>query len=147
VLMTVNLPSESQNTESFFLKEQIQPLIADLWYPSESDEKIEYFEMALDTHEKVSQANFRMFNGITPDNEISEMNIDDFFKPLVKIDDWFGEEEKKWANDAQMLQNLLTDKLKDIQIFRVGRIAIDIYLFGKAEDCLWVGLKTKVIET
>ncbi|MCU0470446.1 MAG: nuclease A inhibitor family protein, partial [Arcicella sp.] len=78
---------------------------------------------------------------------ISEMNIDDFFKPLVKIDDWFGEEEKKWANDAQMLQNLLTDKLKHIQIFRVGRIAIDIYLFGKAEDCLWVGLKTKVVET
>lgn len=147
VLMTDITPVESQESTSFFLKDRIQVLISDLLYPSESDEKIEYFEMELSTNEKVSQANFRIFNGIRPEINISEMDFDTFFKPLIKVEDWFGDDEKKWAVDSLSLKNLLAEKTKDIQIFKVGEVSIDVYLFGKAEECKWVGLKTKVIET
>lgn len=145
--MTDNKALESQESTSFFLKEQIQVLTTDLLYPSESDEKIEYFEMELSTEEKINQANFRMFNGIKPEINIEEMDFETFFKPLIKVEDWFGEDEKKWATDSLTLKNLLVEKTKDIQIFKVGVISIDVYLFGKAEECKWVGLKTKVIET
>ncbi|MEA5458464.1 nuclease A inhibitor family protein [Arcicella sp. LKC2W] len=145
--MTENMGLESQETASFFLKEQIQVLTTGLLYPSESDEKIEYFEMELSTEEKINQANFRMFNGIKPEINITEMDFEAFFKPLIKIEDWYGEEEKKWATDGLTLKSLLTEKTKDVQIFKVGEISIDVYLFGKAEECKWVGLKTKVIET
>lgn len=145
--MTDNKALESQESTSFFLKEQIQVLTTDLLYPSESDEKIEYFEMELSTDEKVSQANFRMFNGIRPEINMAEIDFETFFKPLIKVEDWFGEDEKKWATDSLILKNLLAEKTKDIQIFKVGEIAIDVYLFGKAEECKWIGLKTKVIET
>ena len=145
--MTDNNALGSQESTSFFLKEQIQVLTTDLLYPSESDEKIEYFEMELSTDEKVSQANFRMFNGIRPEINMAEIDFETFFKPLIKVEDWFGEDEKKWATDSLILKNLLAEKTKDIQIFKVGEIAIDVYLFGKAEECKWIGLKTKVIET
>ncbi|MES2520888.1 MAG: nuclease A inhibitor family protein [Bacteroidota bacterium] len=145
--MTAITPSESQETPIYFLKEQIQALTADLLYPSESDEKIEYFEMELSTTEKLSIANFRMFNGILPELTIQEIDVESFFKPLIKVEDWFGEDEKKWAADSLKLKELLQEKTTEIQVFKVGEIAIDVYLFGKAEDCKWVGLKTKVIET
>ncbi len=145
--MTTIIPSESLLKREISLKEQINILSADLLYPSESDEKIEYFEMELSTAEKLSMANFRMFNGIRPEVEVQEMDFEDFFKPLIKIEDWFEDNEKKWADDSLKLKNLFSEKVKDFQIYKVGAMEIDIYLFGKYGECQWVGLKTKVIET
>jgi Nuclease A inhibitor-like protein len=145
--MTTKIPSGSLKNTKISLKEQIEALIADLMYPSESDEKIEYFEMEHSTTDKLSIADFRMYNGIKPETVISEISSDDFFKPLIKIEKWFGEEEKKWANDSLKLRNLLSENAKDFQIFKVGSVEIDVFVFGKAEECKWVGLKTKVIET
>lgn len=145
--MTTKLPSESQLIEKISLKDEIISLISHLMYPSESDEKIEYFEMEVSTIEKLSLANFRMYNGIRPEIQIEELDYELFFKPLIKIENWFGDDEKKWAEDSLKLKLLLTEKLKDISILKVGEVEIDVYLFGKAEECKWAGLKTKVIET
>ena len=41
----------------------------------------------------------------------------------------------------------MSDRLKDIQILKVGKIEIEVYLFGKSEECKWEGIKTKLIET
>ena len=145
--MTTNIPNGSLENKEISLKDQIETLTADLMYPSESDEKIEYFEMEHSTDEKLSLADFRMYNGIKPETVITEISFDDFFKPLIKIEDWFGDDEKKWAEDSLKLKNLLADKAKDFQGFKVGAIEIDVYIFGKVEECKWIGLKTKVIET
>lgn len=145
--MTTNISTESLQKEEISLKDQINLLSADLLYPSESDEKIEYFEMELSTAEKVSLANFRMFNGIRPEIVIEEMNAEKFFAPLIKMEDWFGDDEKKWAEDSLKLKQLLMEQTKDIQVLKVGQVEVDVYLFGKAEECKWVGLKTKVVET
>ena len=145
--MTAKTPSESLPNQKISLKDEIISLSSDLMYPSESDEKIEYFEMELSTDERLSLANFRMNNGIRPEIEIEEMDFEKFFAPLIKIEDWFGDDEKKWANDSLKLKQLITDKLKDIKIYKVGKTEVEVYLFGKSEDCKWEGLKTKLIET
>jgi len=147
VLMTTKTSFESQNKEEIPLKEQINSLIIDLLYPSESDEKMVYFEMGLSTTENLSLVNFRMFNGIRPEVIIQEIDFEKFFAPLIKMEDWFGDNEKKWAEDSLKLKQLLSERLKDIIILKVGKIEIDIYLFGKAEECKWAGLKTKIVET
>lgn len=145
--MTTKIPSESQPKEEISLENYINSLIFDLLYPSESDEKIAYFEMQFSTSENISLANFRMFNGIRPEAIIQEIDFEKFFAPLVKIEDWFGENEKKWAEESMKLKQILSEKLKDIRILKVGEIEIDVYLFGKAEENKWAGLKTKVVET
>jgi hypothetical protein len=146
--MTTIEPQGSLENTTFSFKDQITPLIADLLYPSESDEKIEYFEMELSTTELLSATTFRMYTGIRPEVSMETMDIETFFKPLTKIEDWFGEDEKKWASDAQKLKDLFLTKLTDIQLFRAGQVEIDVYVFGKAIiENKWVGIKTKVIET
>jgi hypothetical protein len=145
--MTTKTPSESLLNEKISIKDEIISLSSDLMYPSESDEKIEYFEIEVSTDERLSLANFRMYNGIRPEIEIEEMDFELFFEPLTKTEDWFGDDEKKWAEDSLKLKQLLTEKLKDIQILKVSKIQIDVYLFGKSEDCNWQGIKTKLIET
>jgi Nuclease A inhibitor-like protein len=145
--MTTKIPSESLLKENISLKDEIISLSSDLMYPSESDEKIEYFEMEISTDENFSLANFRIYNGIKPEIEIEEIDFDKFFTPLVKTEDWFGEDEKRWAEESLKLKQLLSEKLKDVKIYKVGKIEIDVYLFGKSGDCKWEGLKTKFIET
>ena len=145
--MTTKTPPESLLNEKKSLKDEIISLSSDLMYPSESDEKIEYYEIEVSTDERLSLANFRMYNGIRPEIEIEEMDFELFFKPLVKMEDWFGEDEKKWADYSLKLKQLLLEKLKDIQILKVGKIEIEVYLFGKSEECKWEGIKTKLIET
>ena len=129
------------------VKDQIISLTSDLMYPSESDEKMELFEMEISTTEKMLLGNFRMFNGIRPEVEIEEMDFEFFFRPLIKIEDWYGEDEQKWATDSLKLKQLLLEKLNEIRILRVGKVEIDVYLFGIAEENKWIGLKTKLIET
>ena len=145
--MTTKTPSESLLNQKKSLKDEIISLSSDLMYPSESDEKIEYFEMEVSTEDKLSIAYFRMYNGVRPEIEIGEMDFELFFKPLIKIEDWFGDDEKKWAEDSLKLEQLLLEKLKEIKILKVGRIEIAVYLFGKSEEKKWEGLKTKLIET
>lgn len=145
--MITKIPSKSLLNEKILLKDEIISLSSDLMYPSESDESIEYFEMEASTDEKLLLANFRMINGIRPEIEIEEMNFELFFKPLIKLEDWFGDDEKKWARDSLKLKQLILQKLKEIKILKVGKIEIDVYVFGKSERCKWEGLKTKFIET
>lgn len=145
--MTTKIPLESLLNEKISLKDEIIAISSDLMYPSESDESIEYFEMEASTDEKLPLANFRMINGIRPEIEIEEMDFELFFKPLIKLEDWFGDDEKKWAEDSLKLKQLILEKLKEIKILKVGRIEIDVYVFGKSEGCKWEGLKTKFIET
>jgi hypothetical protein len=63
------------------------------------------------------------------------------------MEDWFGDEEKIWAENSLKLKQLLSDKLEEIKILKVDEIQMDVYLFGKAEENKWAGLKTKIIET
>lgn len=145
--MTTNTTPESLDKECISLKEQITTLSSALLYPSESDEPITYFEMDLSTQEPIGIANFKMFNGIAPEIASTEIAFEAFFKPLIEVQDWFGEDEKKWAADALSLKNLLLEKLTDMQLFKIGTIEISIFLFGKSEDHHWEGITTKVIET
>lgn len=147
MVMTTKIEEESFSKEHISLKDELILLCSDLMYPSESDEKIEYFFMEVSTDENLSLANFRIYNGIRPEIEIGLMDFEIFFDPLVKIEEWFGEDEKKWAENGLKLKQLLINKLKDVQIYKVGQVEIEVYLFGKSGECQWEGLKTKLIET
>lgn len=141
------IETSTDQNDMYTLKEQILPLIDDLRYPSESDEAVEYFEMEYTTAESISVQEFKLFNGIEPDKEVEAIAIEDFFAPLTRIEDWFGEEEKKYVDNALKLQALLTEKLTDIQVLKIGAVEIDVFLFGIYEENKWIGVKTILIET
>jgi hypothetical protein len=45
------------------------------------------------------------------------------------------------------LQELLKQKLKDVQVYRIGSIQIDVFIIGQMKDGGYGGLRTKVVET
>lgn len=80
------------------------------------------------------------------DTPVEEIGLLDLFAPAVTERDWHGAEEKAIARQFQTLLNLIQDNLQNVHVFRIGKIAIDVYILGKAES-QWIAISTKVIET
>jgi hypothetical protein len=79
--------------------------------------------------------------------KVEEITLEQFFHRATKIEDWYGDEEKESAQKFSDLQKLIETDLKDIKVFRVGEIEIDIYVVGVDADGNLAGLKTTAIET
>ncbi len=138
--------SKSQKNSKTYLKEQIDLLVADLRYPSESDEKIEFFEI-LDTVAEISTENFKKIIDKSEETAIQTMDLELFFEPLTRTEEWFTDEEAQWAEDSLKLKTVLKKKLHDLQVFRVGETEIEVFVIGKTEAGEWIGIKTLLIET
>jgi hypothetical protein len=81
------------------------------------------------------------------DAPVEEVAFDTFFGRLTKIKDWFGEAEKENAAKFLDLQKLLEENLRDLKVFRIGAIRIDIYVVGITKDGRMRGVTTKAVET
>ena len=79
--------------------------------------------------------------------QVEERSFDEFFSRLTKISDWFGATEKANANRFGELKRLLQKNLKDLKVFRIGKIRIDIYVVGIDKDGNLAGIKTMAVET
>jgi hypothetical protein len=83
-----------------------------------------------------------------PSNSFTEQrDFNEFFSRLTKVMVWFAGEEKQMAVKFSKLQNVLLENLKNIKIFRIGKIRIDIYIVGLDADGNLIGVKTKAVET
>jgi len=122
-------------------------LLKDLWYPSESDEPIEWISFQTSIAPPLTTTDLVHCQGFVPELVVEEKEVENFWEPVITLEDWFGEDEKLQVGKFLELKQLMEDNLKDIQLFRVGQVEIELYLIGQFNTCEWVGLKTKVIET
>jgi hypothetical protein len=117
--------------------------IADgLLFPSESDYPLEPFvwESATISPEKILLRSQK-----TADTAIESVALEDFFAPVTTDEDWFEDEDREIAQRFRDLQGLIAS-LENVQVFRLGKIEIDVYIVGAIGADI-VGLKTTVIET
>lgn len=131
--------------EDFNLPRKIKEISEGLYYISETDAEILSF--AGSEAAAVNKENLLKQTGNKPDAPVEERSFAEFFARLTKIQDWFGEEEKQAAAKFSALQELLEDNLKDLKVFKVGRIEIEIYAVGLDEHGKLTGIKTKAVET
>lgn len=82
-----------------------------------------------------------------PKDRIDKLDVDEFFGRLTRIDDWFGEKEKERAGRFTRLRQLLTENLRDLKVFKIGRIRLDIYIVGIDQKGCLAGVTTKAVET
>lgn len=85
--------------------------------------------------------------GKSNDTPVEERNFEEFFARLTGIQDWFGDEEKQTAQKFSDLKNLLQNNLKNLKVFKVGQINLDIYVVGLDAQSLLTGVKTEAVET
>ncbi|MFZ4730819.1 MAG: nuclease A inhibitor family protein, partial [Pseudanabaena sp.] len=76
---------------------------------------------------------------------IEAIALEDFFATVVTDQDWFEDEDREIAQRFRDLQTAIAT-LENVQVFRLGKVEIDVYIVGAIGQDL-VGLKTTVIET
>lgn len=83
---------------------------------------------------------------ISPDSPIQRLELSEFVDLDAPDPDWYGEEEKADSAKFRYLMSLIKDNLKDLRVYRVGKIEVQIFILGLLEGQI-MGLKTTAIET
>lgn len=130
------------------LKTAVEELLPEVYYPSESDEPIEFIELNLPPEaEPLNERSAGEFLATKRNREVEELTVDDFFAPLTEEEDWFTDEEHETVQRMKRVRELLEKDLTDLTAFKIGYAEKDLYLLGLTKDGQRVGLKTKVTET
>ncbi|BAB77343.1 nuclease A inhibitor family protein (plasmid) [Anabaena sp. FACHB-709] len=114
-----------------FMSESEYPCAAFLWS-----------DIAPATPEKVLQQTNHPI-----DTPVEIVGVDDFFGVATTPEDWHNEEEFETVKRFQTLVQTLKENLSNLQVYRLGDLAIDVYIIGETPTRNLAGLSTKVVET
>lgn len=126
-------------------EEKLKKITEGLYYISESDAEILPFTGNKAETVKVEEILKQTANAA--DKPVEERDFDEFFARLTEIQDWFGDEETAVAGKFAELKKLLEEYLKNIKVFKIGKIELDIYIVGLDFESNLAGIKTKAVET
>ncbi len=127
------------------IKDQLTEASNGLLLMSESEYPLEAFlwdVTAPATSEKVLQQ-----TNNSPDTPVKVVTVDDFFSVATTAEDWHEDEEKESVKKFQALVQTLKANLKNLQVYRLKEIEIDVYVVGETPTGNLAGLSTKVVET
>ncbi|NJR39131.1 MAG: nuclease [Leptolyngbyaceae cyanobacterium CSU_1_4] len=124
----------------------LKAIVEGLTWMSESDYP---FEVVLlpDRAEPLTTDELLQRTGHDAETVVEEISIENFFAPAIQPQDWHEEADKQRLQHFQTLLQWIEQHLSSIKVYRVGSIAIDVYILGKTESGNWISLSTKVIET
>ena len=141
--MQIFFQEKNKNNDGLFRK--IEAACDGLIYISETDAPVLPFagpEADDATGEMIPQQ-----TGANADAATEEVEFGTFFGQLTAIRDWFGDEQKAKAAKFLALQKLLEENLRDLKVYRIGSVRIDIYAVGITADGHMMGVTTKAVET
>lgn len=127
------------------LMEQIKNASKGLYYISETDAEILPFTGS--KADSVTKEEVLRQTNRQTDVNVEEREFGEIFARLTKVQDWFGDEEKATAERFSALKDLLEKNLRDLKVFKIGSIDIDIYFVGLDAENNLMGIQTKAIET
>ncbi len=134
-----------EKTPEDLLFEEIGKAAEGLFYMSETDAEILPFSGKKAA--EVSKEEILNQTQNSPDTNVEEKKFAEFFERLTKIQDWFGEEETANARKFAALKDLLERNLRDLKVFKIGLIELDVYAVGIDSENILKGIKTKAVET
>lgn len=121
----------------------IKTIVKDLYYISETDSEI--FPFVGESATSVSAD--ELLRQLGRNDSVEERQFEDFFRRLTEMQEWFGDEETATANKFSELKEFLLRNLKDVKVFKVGKIEVDIYIVGLNRESVLAGVWTKAVET
>ena len=136
---------QNRNLKENNLAEQIKKTAEGLYYISETDAEILPF--AGEQTESVTKEEVLRQTKSAADSPVEERGFAEFFARLTKLQDWFGDEEKETAQKFVRLKELLEKNLRDLKVFKIGKIQLDVYVVGLDAENKLIGIKTKAVET
>jgi len=130
------------------LTSQIATAAKGMLWPSESDYPLDVFEKtgaAVTTPITIEQ--FRALVGAASTELVEEPSYTSVMDSRSTIEDWMDDGQIATAKQFQALRAVLEKNLTGLQVFRVGKISIKVYVVGKSACGDLVGVSSTVIET
>ena len=125
--------------------EEVKRLSGGLYYISETDAEISPF--VGEKAEAVTSEEILRQTKSPADTPVEERDFAEIFARLTKLQDWFGDEEKKNAARFSKLKDFLEQNLKELKVFKVGTIQLKVYFVGLDAEGILVGIPTEAVET
>ena len=135
----------AKSSPSQGLAEQLKKAAEGLLYTSETDAEITPFVGT--AAEAVNREEIIKQTGAAADAAVEEKDFAGFFARLTKIEDWYGDEEKETVQKFVRLKEVLENNIRDLKVFRIGKIELDVYVVGLDAENTFLGIKTKAVET
>lgn len=127
------------------MMKRIEKACGGLVYISEIDADIEPF--AGSEADRVDSDTASKYAGKQAAAPIEERDFEEFFRRLTTVREWHGDAEIEKAKKFQVLYELLREDLRQIKVFRVGRVRLDIFVVGLDKYGSVAGVKTRAVET
>jgi len=124
---------------------KIERACASLIYVSETDAPITAFAGA--PAADVTAETILSETNLPAESPVAEIAAGEFFAKLTKIEEWHDAERRAMAKKFLELQTLLEENLRDLKVFKIGRIRLDIYVVGIDQNGNLLGIKTQAVET
>ncbi len=117
-------------------------------YSSESDRPFEFFSIAYRGRRSTPDArDFAALVGAAGDAHTEERSLTDFFARHTATSDPYDSEAQKLRPRYEALVRLLSRRLRDVKVYRLGKIEVACYIAGLDGDDNLAGLKTVAVET
>ncbi|MBD2123414.1 nuclease A inhibitor family protein [Trichocoleus sp. FACHB-262] len=78
---------------------------------------------------------------------VEVVDLDQFLEVADQEQDWHGIEEKEQVKRYQHLVEVIKNNLSDVQVYKIGKIKIDVYILGRIASGQIAGISTQVVET
>lgn len=127
--------------------DQINPLLAGLFYPSESDEPIEAVTCYLSQPDPLSVSQIKDWQMLPPAIYVDELPEAEFWEPVITDEEWYTDEERQRTSQFTQLKTKVEAELTVRQVFRIGETERDVYMLGRQANGERAGFKTKIVQT
>lgn len=127
------------------LKASLSEASAGLIYISETDAEITAFEGG--PAGAVTAGDLLAQTGQASDATVEERGFEEIFARLTRVYEGAGEEQVATAGRFAALKAVMEAGLRDLKVFKVGKINVDIYMVGLDADGNLSGVQTKAVET
>lgn len=130
--------------------DRLRTLVADLWYPSETDAPVVVVVWPVPSPEAASAD-----PPPTPISQdlaasgapLTEHSADQFFQPILRQPFWHSAQGEHLAQRYEALQQFLQAKLSNLRTYRLGQVEVTLYVVGQHPNGNYLGVKTQVVET
>jgi hypothetical protein len=127
------------------LKSSLSEALQGLIYISETDAEITPFEGG--PAGEVTAASLLAQAGAAGDSAVEVRGFEEIFGRLTRVYEGGSEEQAATAGRFAALKSLLEQNLRDLKVFKVGKIQVDVYIVGLDAEGNLSGVKTKAVET
>ena len=130
------------------LREELERASAGLVYSSESDRPFEFFSLRYAGRSSPpAPVEFAKLVGAKEGILAEQRSLTDFFARHTATSDPYDSEAQKIRPRYETLMRVLSTRLRDVRVYRLGKIEIKCYIAGLDGEGNLAGLQTVAIET